>query len=544
MASIYKKPIIMRNPKTGENAKTRSKKWWGRYTDSLGCEKRVPLATDKAVAQSMLDNFEPKIYQPALNGTAAVQTLPPTWSALVEEMKCENCPFPVTLSPDGTRLAAGNGKSIALFEMATGETAQTTQDSISVLTSAALGTLNGQSVLAAGFSDGIISYFEPGNNNPIESIQDTDGNPINKMVFAGDNLLSLNKSGAIKLWQPGNPEPLRTYKTIFVILTQYNTYRFEYNPTTDLILVDTEKGTGSSSRQPQLTAYDVQTGNERFSITDKPDALAFSGNGRWLALGEGHRAAIYNANNGELLREYVLQETGRSISGIALNTDGSLLSVAESGIVSILNVNSQEVIAQVQEENFTPNLVEFSPGGCVLAVGSVEGDLLLADPATGEVLIRLDGHAGEVNHLAFSQDGLLLLSVGIDYQARIWGQAGALNLPSGEPAAQSCRIASVPATSTPTLMAAPVTPTATPTQVSFTRSLYLSDPMMYGGDVLQLQKRLYELGYTGVGTPDGWFGPKTDEAVRQFQERNNLVVDGIVGSITWTQLFSSNAIGS
>ena len=61
MASIYKKPVIMRNPKTGEKVKTKSKKWWGRYTDSLDCEKRVPLATDKTVSQSMLKDLVQKV---------------------------------------------------------------------------------------------------------------------------------------------------------------------------------------------------------------------------------------------------------------------------------------------------------------------------------------------------------------------------------------------------------------------------------------------------------------------------------------------------
>ncbi len=61
MASIYKKPVIVRDPKTGQKVKTKSKKWWGRYTDSLGCEKRVPLATDKMVSQSMLKELVHKV---------------------------------------------------------------------------------------------------------------------------------------------------------------------------------------------------------------------------------------------------------------------------------------------------------------------------------------------------------------------------------------------------------------------------------------------------------------------------------------------------
>jgi len=48
--SLYKKPIVRRDPETGEKATKKSKKWWGRYTDVLGREKRVPLATDLAPA--------------------------------------------------------------------------------------------------------------------------------------------------------------------------------------------------------------------------------------------------------------------------------------------------------------------------------------------------------------------------------------------------------------------------------------------------------------------------------------------------------------
>jgi len=51
------------------------------------------------------------------------------------------------------------------------------------------------------------------------------------------------------------------------------------------------------------------------------------------------------------------------------------------------------------------------------------------------------------------------------------------------------------------------------------------------------------LGYTELGTVDGSFGPKTEEAVRHFQGNNNLTVDGSVGPLTWDALFSSSAKG-
>ncbi len=89
------------------------------------------------------------------------------------------------------------------------------------------------------------------------------------------------------------------------------------------------------------------------------------------------------------------------------------------------------------------------------------------------------------------------------------------------------------------------TPSATPmpTIPAFERSLYLQAVRMKGDDVLIMQQRLLDLGYLEVGEPDGVFGPMTDEAVRHFQENNDLDVDGIVGPVTWEVLFSGDAKG-
>lgn len=55
-----------------------------------------------------------------------------------------------------------------------------------------------------------------------------------------------------------------------------------------------------------------------------------------------------------------------------------------------------------------------------------------------------------------------------------------------------------------------------------------------GGAVERLQTFLNDLGY-GL-TVDHDFGPKTDAAVRQFQQAQGLTVDGIVGKKTWAAL--------
>ena len=62
-----------------------------------------------------------------------------------------------------------------------------------------------------------------------------------------------------------------------------------------------------------------------------------------------------------------------------------------------------------------------------------------------------------------------------------------------------------------------------------------------GEEVRILQLRLAELGYL-TGEADGIYGDDTREAVRAFQRRNGLSVDGIAGKQTQTRLYSEDAV--
>jgi hypothetical protein len=57
-----------------------------------------------------------------------------------------------------------------------------------------------------------------------------------------------------------------------------------------------------------------------------------------------------------------------------------------------------------------------------------------------------------------------------------------------------------------------------------------------GFEVILLQARLNYLGAYDVGTIDGHFGGKSDQAVRQFQQDFKLTVDGIAGRNTSKEL--------
>ena len=63
-------------------------------------------------------------------------------------------------------------------------------------------------------------------------------------------------------------------------------------------------------------------------------------------------------------------------------------------------------------------------------------------------------------------------------------------------------------------------------------------PGSQGAEVKTLQEQLVSAGYTIIA--DGVFGPATENAVKQFQQKEQLTVDGIVGPSTQAALNGTN----
>lgn len=71
---------------------------------------------------------------------------------------------------------------------------------------------------------------------------------------------------------------------------------------------------------------------------------------------------------------------------------------------------------------------------------------------------------------------------------------------------------------------------------SFTDNLEYPLQLCDSGDAVRLLQ--YRLRETSPGlTVDGRFGPRTDRAVRRFQEQMGRKVDGLVGPMTWSSIF-------
>jgi peptidoglycan hydrolase-like protein with peptidoglycan-binding domain len=70
-------------------------------------------------------------------------------------------------------------------------------------------------------------------------------------------------------------------------------------------------------------------------------------------------------------------------------------------------------------------------------------------------------------------------------------------------------------------------------------SVHLGDS---GSGVRQIQTALAAHGYKVA--VDGQFGPQTSQAVKDFQKKNGLTQDGVVGPVTWAKLQASSSTSS
>ena len=88
MASLYRKPVMITDPATGEKVKGKSAKWWGQFKDADGRLRRKPLAVDKTAAKAMLNEIIKRVEREKaglVDPTEEQRTRPP--SAHIKEFE-------------------------------------------------------------------------------------------------------------------------------------------------------------------------------------------------------------------------------------------------------------------------------------------------------------------------------------------------------------------------------------------------------------------------------------------------------------------------
>ncbi|QQO08756.1 peptidoglycan-binding domain-containing protein [Breznakiella homolactica] len=72
----------------------------------------------------------------------------------------------------------------------------------------------------------------------------------------------------------------------------------------------------------------------------------------------------------------------------------------------------------------------------------------------------------------------------------------------------------------------------------YSRTIELTNHRMYGSDILKLQRKLVEYGFTEIGEIDGYYGPLTANVISKIQFFLGFEPNGKVEKKLWDSLFS------
>ena len=158
--------------------------------------------------------------------------------------------------------------------------------------------------------------------------------------------------------------------------------------------------------------------------------IAMSPDGNWLLTSlseQDEPVVVYDVRDGSQV--FTLDEYGwgRDYLQSIFSPDGRWVGTVKRGWedppeLVIYDVASHQVYKRMPlGKDVVLTSLAFSPLESVVAVGTVDGEILLIDYSELKALAALTGHHATVEHLVFSPDGQYLISASIDGTIRTWG---------------------------------------------------------------------------------------------------------------------------
>jgi len=153
-------------------------------------------------------------------------------------------------------------------------------------------------------------------------------------------------------------------------------------------------------------------------------ALAFSPDGKKLAVGGYQEVVLWDLENGKFLKRVGAGQLG-TIGALAFLGDGQSLAVGEgtphaSGSVKIFNVESGQQTHSFDEPTEVVYALAVSPDGTLLVAGSGDKLARVWTVEDKKLVAMLEEHDELVSGVTFSRDGKLLATASADKTVQVW----------------------------------------------------------------------------------------------------------------------------
>jgi WD40 repeat protein len=243
------------------------------------------------------------------------------------------------------------------------------------------------------------------------------------LVFSPDGRLAVAGFGGLRLFDAASGECVATLREV----ARGRPGALAFSGDGKVLAV----GADAPGRKAPVTVVEAVTGKKLGELTPESDyqgGVALSGDGKRAVTwgrtlkggnGEANFAQLWDVTAGKEERRVVVE--GSMVQTAVLSPDGRLLAVWEyGGAVSTWDATTGEAKRRWAVPMTQPTVFGFSPDGKVLAAGTADGTVRLWDQATGRGLPCRPGPTCAPFGLAFLPGGKVL-AAGLDQQAvRLW----------------------------------------------------------------------------------------------------------------------------
>jgi WD40 repeat protein/serine/threonine protein kinase len=307
----------------------------------------------------------------------------------------------LAFSRDGTRIATsvgGRGSStIFLWDAQTGKLVRDPFPALGFLAVTSLALSPDGTRLAAGDLAGGVKVWDTATFNPCLSL-DHEG-AIRDLAYSpdGSRLTSANAASVAILWD------VATGRRLHKLLGR----SVAFSP--DGTRLATAGGEDRTAR-----VWDTATGQELHKLvghTQGVGHVAFSPDGaRVASAGQDQTIRVWDAATGREL--FTLRGHTGGVSGVAFSPDGTRLASASADEVKVWDATAGQDVRLVRGHSQAVYTLAFSPDGTRLAstggdyyFSGERGEVQIRDVATSQVVRTFRGHTAGVLGVAFSPDG-------------------------------------------------------------------------------------------------------------------------------------------
>jgi WD40 repeat protein/uncharacterized caspase-like protein len=362
-------------------------------------------------------------------------------------------------TPDGQGILVWTeGRRVQLWEAATGNLRQ--EIAIASATGSAVAFSPDGRYVVVGSKNKTAQVWEIGTNRLIREVGGLDG-IFTAFAFSLNSqyFLAAERVNAAQMWE------IESGKLI-------NTFMGEAPSVKSVTFTTDGNGILTAGISKSANLWDLKAGNQL--RTFGPDEFGYlivatSPNGRYALTSGGKTARLWDIETGKLLKAFATGAPPYPFCPAAFSHDGRLLVAYLSGNIGIWEVESGELVREIQQSQKESNLIRtlafspkadniligywgkgvqlldvengnilrtfgqgessvlrestatFSPDGRYILTGGWGGSMArLWDSKSGKLLREFEGHSSTINAVAFSPDGQYALTGAEDKTARLW----------------------------------------------------------------------------------------------------------------------------